>query len=332
MSTLRPNASLIVRPDLALVAAAAISSIAALAIADMVLPPVPVQTRTGQIFKIPTESILSLPDVNRERGSGYNRVRGKFTIDTYMTEEAGIEEAVFVEDVAEYGAVVAGEGVASTRCRDIIIRAREKRVADTCINESTWTAGGATGKTVGTAWSSSSATPAADVDDCATNIFNATGVPKDQLSLVIPLPTFNKLAFVTDFITKMKLDSAGLSAQVTPAQAALYFGVKEVLVAKLTYNTAKDGQPASVSTIWNKNYAFLFLRMEGAMAIGPSTVDMGAPGLGCSPRWELMDAGGYNAFTYGENQTNSDIVRVNQHCDEKIVHTVYANLIKGIYP
>lgn len=335
MSIIRPSTSVIVRPDLAIVTAAALSIAAGQAIADMVLPPVPVTTRTGQIWTVPAESILTLHNTKRERLGDYNRRRTKFTTSNFMCEERGLEEPVAVEDTAEYGVWIAGETAATKRCVDDIIRDREKAVADLCINETTFPISGTTGVSVGTAWTSASATPAANIDSAASNIWGKTGVTKDQLTLVIPIQTAMLIPFTTDFTTKMKLDTAGLSALPTTDQLRIYFGVKEVLLAGMPYNTADDNLTPSLTTIWNKNYCFLYYRMTEALPMGQN-VDAGVPGLGCSPRWSLIDSGagvnGVGVYSYPEDSKNAGIVRASQYMDEILCNSSYANLIKGVNP
>lgn len=330
MTQIGPNLTVVVRSDLAIATAATLVGLAGLAIADIALPQVGVQTRTGQIWKMDTESLLQLPDTLRARGSGYNRIRTKMTPSTFTCEQNAIEEAVLVEDTAEFGEFFAGEMSASIRCRDIVLRARENRVASALFNETTFPASGTTGLTVGTAWTNAAATPAANVNTVATFIYNKTGITKDQLSLIVPYESLQLLSFVTDYITKMKLDVSEMGADVSAQQAAKYFGVKEVLVGRMTYNNAKDNQTAVPTAIWNKNYAFLFHRMEAARAIGAGEIDAGVVGLGCSPRWDRMDSGSYGVYSYGENNTDSGIVRVSQYVDEIICNTECGALIKGI--
>lgn len=332
MSAIRPGSLVIARPELVIAAAACAIGLSNLAIADRLLPAVNVPSRTGEIWKIPAEVLARIPATDRERGSGFNRIRTKFTSDSYMTKQRGLEEQIPDEDILEFGQMLSSEISASTRLIDTLIRVHEKRVADK-FNTTEFPLSGDTGVSVGTAWTSASATPAANVDAAAENIRKRTGVPKSMLTLMIPRPSFNKLPFITDYITKMKLDSAGMSSTVTEQQAAIYFGVKEVVIGELTYvSSDENASTTTFADIWNKDRAVLLLPMSGLASFGDDILDARVMGLGCRPRWGAMDNGSWNIETYGEDAVSSSVVRASAFTTEMFINKEYCNLIGNINP
>jgi hypothetical protein len=123
------------------------------------------------------------------------------------------------------------------------------------------------GNAAAASWSTyATATPAADVAVEADVIFKAHGITKDQLTLEIPAYLAARLAFVADFRTAMKLLTTPLLGSVSEAQAAQYFGVKECVFAGAGYNTANEGQTASISYIAPTDKVLLYKRADGDLA------------------------------------------------------------------
>lgn len=315
---IRPNSTTFPRPDLATVAAG-FSEKTQTFIADLVLPNVPVPDETGIFYKEPTDSILQLPSVRRTPGSNYNRITNKATTANWFCEEFAIEKAIDRHDRKRYPSALAGESACARRCWSILKRQREKRVAD-MFNNTNLPNSGTTGVAIsgGSEWTVAASTPSADVASGALAIENKTGVKKSFLSLILPTGVMAKLAYNTDFITKMKTLNAPFSGDVTEALAALYFGVKEVLAPTARYNTLSEDATPTLSTIWNADESYLFLRAEDVLNNGVAT-----PGLGWTYRWAEMGTD-MNFYSYGEDPTNCDVVRAEEFTDEIFAHTDYA--------
>lgn len=319
MALIRPNSTILARPDMAIVAGN-YSEEGENFLADLVLPACPVDTETGKYDKEDVASIVQVPDVVRAKGSNYNRIGNEVTDANWFTREYALEMATDRHDRDRYPDVLVSEQSCSQRVVMGLKRAREVRVATLmeALAASVTIAGGSE-------WTIVTSTPAADVAAPAQTIEDATGVTKDQLTLILPSAVLNKLAFVTDFIDKCKAANAPFRGFATPELAALYFGVKQVWVPSARKNTASMGATATLATIWDKDSAHLIYPMKNPAARGVRQA-----GAGCTFRWNKMGTD-YGVFTYGEDPTNTDVVRVEEFADEQLINSVYCGRIANVF-
>ena len=324
MSFIRPSQTVLGRPDLALVAAGYSSKFYNF-LADRLLPPVLVQSETGVYFNMPADALAGMSENRRNASSAFNRISRKASASPYYTREFGLEEAIDRTDKKRYPGGIVSEQASVDLVMEQMKKAREKRVAGLLINETNFPASGTTGLTVSTKWDAVASTPASDLQTCADNIRNATGVPKPFQTLVVSRYTLDHLAFVTDVRNMLKVSQSPFAGQISADMAAVYFGVKEVLVGDAMYLSSSDDVATPVlSDIWTKTYAFLCVPM-----IDPAVNTTRQPGLGATFRWDVQGAG-YIVETYGEDPVDSDIVRVREFADEKIINSGYGNLLNTV--
>jgi hypothetical protein len=98
------------------------------------------------------------------------------------------------------------------------------------------------------------------------------------------------------------------------------FGLN-VIVAGAVYDSAKEGQAASITDIWDDEYALLFVK---------STGDLRSPGLGRTFIWTDDSPQNLNVESYREEQTRADIIRVRHHWVGKVLKPEYAWLLSNI--
>lgn len=321
---INPNSTTLARPDLAFVVTE-FTSENTVYIADKILPFQPMKFRSDTFNKLKAESLAGMPNAERETGGGFNRISRKVTTDTYACLEYGLEEAIDVQDPSIYGNIVAGEQQSVLTVAEYMKRIFEKAVSDAVINETNFPASGTTGKTLTVGWDDPASTPAADVAVCAENIRAATGISKQFLTLEISPYTYAKLFSVLDVRDALKITTQQFGATITLEALAVYFGVKEVIVGTMTYNTANDGLTPSYSDMWNADYAFLFFKMEPGMV-----PDTKKAGLGLTFVWDYAsDNSTYLVETYNQDQIASQVARVRQWRHSKIVNSLFGNLIKN---
>jgi len=287
-------------------------------------PVIEVARQTGSFGKIPIEQLLQSPDTERAPGSGYNRGSFTFTTATYACDEHGHEEPVDDREARIYRDYFDAEVVATQRARDAILRNHERRVAAALFNATTFTS---QTTSITNEWDSnhtSDATPIANVETAVQAVYNRTGLWPNALIL-------NRLVFrnlrlldeITDAIQAAGAGAAAKASDITPQMLASVFDLDYVLVAGSAYNSAKEGQSASVSSIWSSEYA-----MVARIA---TTNDPKEPCIGRTFHWgeDGSEIGGV-VESYRDESVRSDIIRCRMDTDELVLYTEAAQLLDNV--
>lgn len=229
-------------------------------VAGLVAPALPVDKATGTLMVVSATTGKTLETTKRGKGGAYPEVSGNLSSVTYSTEDNGAEFAVDAVQAKAYAMQLdmdqAGSGAAFST---VAIRYEYDTFAGAA---SVYTQ--VSGNAAGVAWTTyATATPAADVAIEAAEITKLHGVPKSEMTLLIPRARFDILPFIADVRARLQIQTQPFAGSLTEAQAAQYFGVKEVIVASATYNTANEGQTASMGYIHPSTSCLLFVRSEG---------------------------------------------------------------------
>ncbi|MDP3786126.1 MAG: hypothetical protein Q8R05_01005, partial [Candidatus Omnitrophota bacterium] len=97
-------------------------------------------------------------------------------------------------------------------------------------------------------------------------------------------------------------------------------GIKEIVVGKGIYNSAKEGKPFASADIWNDDYAMV--------AVIDASQRLSSPSLGRTFLWTLDSPENATVEQYRDDAARSDIFRVRQHVDEHIIDPYFAHLMK----
>ena len=283
-----------------------------------ILPIFKTPKREPDIPVMPREAILKHPsDIKREARANYSRGDYEFETMTLRTEEFGYEEPVDDVERAMYSDYFSADEWAMRRAADILLRAQEARIFAAVMNVTTFAS--YTADVDSNEWNdATSATPKADIDTHANTIYGNCGMFPTHLA--IP---------VTVFIAVMNCDEIRNYLQYTnphllqgrEAQRQMlsnYLGV-EVIILGAPYDSAKEGQAASLANIWGTEYGMLFVKQDSA--------DLRSPGLGRTFLWTADSPENLNVESYREEQTRSDIIRVRHHCIERILKPEYGMLL-----
>jgi hypothetical protein len=169
------------------------------------------------------------------------------------------------------------------------------------------------------------ATPIDDVEASVRRIHTATGVWPD--SLIVTKTGFRDLRQCDQILDRISATGAGdkiKATDVTPAMLAAVFDLRQILVAAGDYNTADEGQSASLSPIWNPEYA-----MVAKLAESNSIEE---PCLGRTFHWTADGSQqGGTVESYYSDPDRSDVTRVRHDVDEKILYLELADLLSNIY-
>lgn len=307
------------RPDLGVLAYEHMGHAAANGfIADQVLPVFETAKKDAQFPKIPREAFLKVPNTRRVARGAYNRSDWAFETDNYQCEEDGWEEVIDDAEAALYARFFDAETVATIRATNILLRAREKRVADAVFNATTWTPVAVTNE-----WDdAANATPLTDVKAGKKAIRDKTGLIPN--TLIIAYSTFLDLGLCAQVIDRIKYTNPNVQAGEIPASLlAQFFGVQQVLVGGAIMDaTAKGKSMVTATDLWSKEYAMLCY-VSGSN-------DLMEPTLGRTFLWTEDSPEMLNVETYREEKVRGDVVRVRHSTDEKLLHVECGYLLSNI--
>lgn len=291
-------------------------------IADLVAPAIDVAEQSGNIGKVPIESLLQDRDTARTSGGGYARQNFKFSTFSYATEEHGAEEVVDDRRSKIYKRYIDAELIATKRALDVVLRNREKRVASLLFNATTWAS---YKTTIVNEWDDyGNATPIDDVETGIQAVIAQCGLEPN--ALILNRDVLRNLRHCEQIVDRVKyagFDDPKLPLETVARVLAEAFGLRKVIVAGGLKNTAKQGQDASIGRIWNPEYAMLARVAEG--------MDPQEPCVARSFHY-TEDGSELNGVveTYREEGVRGDIVRVRHETDEVVMYTEAAHLFENV--
>ena len=308
-----PQGGAILRADLRGVVEEAFNQ-GALYIGAKVMPPIGVTAAAGQYPKIGITAGNFLRDEVKRRGRGanYARVKRAWGSDTYTTIEYGIEVPVDDSDSADLGRFFSLEATETRRTYEQVQLAHERRVAAAIMNATNFNR--ITSATAYTAANADTFDLGWDIDLAKAEI-NNRGENASALSVVMSYDMFLRARASTRLQNRIRgtisTDSQLVLSKEAMAQA---LDVKEVLIGAAKYDTSKQGSAtASLSSIWGNTYIWVGNILPSS---GPEGLMAG--GAGYTLFWE-QDAALFQVEQYREEQTRSNIIRVRQNTDEKVV-------------
>jgi hypothetical protein len=282
----------------------------------------PVEMAAGTFGKIPVEQLLQKGDTARAPGAGYGRGKWTFDKDTYATKENGWEEPVDDNESAMYGRYVNSYDMAARRAYDKVLRNLETRISAAIFNTTTWT-GTPLATALSAAWSTaSSSTPITNINAAVRKVRDNSGLWPNTLILT-------KEAFRQVRMSQQIIDIVKYSGYYDPTQVGITtrvlsqaFDLPNILVSGGTLNSADEGQSATFTNIWDPTMAMVCY-------LNPS-MDTRVPTLARCFHWGGDGSDINGAFeSYREESTRSDIVRVRNQSDEKVMYAELGHLLTG---
>jgi hypothetical protein len=283
-------------------------------IADILAPVTPVPDKVGVFGVIPVEAFLTMPpSIERAPKAGYNRTEWDLEDQTYRCKEYGHEEVKDDGEAKRYQDYFDYETVLAMRGDTILNVMRERRLVSLLHNETTFPLSGNTGLSLAVEWdNNSSATPIDNIQAGLAGIRARSGLTADTLQV-----SWNGWRDLWQCDQVRNSFSHAISINIPePENAAAnrdlagVLGVKQLVVGDAVYNSAAKGQAAVLSEGWSNEYA--------ALLVTPSGPDIAQP---CGLRTMSYDADGgiKTVEEYREDPTRSDVIRVRQVVQEKII-------------
>jgi hypothetical protein len=169
-------------------------------------------------------------------------------------------------------------------------------------------------------WNDSTSKVLSVIKTAKDSIAGYVGVGANNVTLSYPV--FSALQFHPEIYSVLGANYKGAFGLLNEAAFAAAFGVDRVLVAKAIYNTAKEGQTASLDYLWGKTCIVSY--------IAPSSTSEMDPGLGaritCPAKLPEVSVGSYTPE--GNDPGKLIMLKQNRAYSNTLVKTDAAYLIR----
>lgn len=263
-------------------------------IADKVFPGVPVDTDSGTYFTFDKKYWLSDEMVPRAPGQKYPRGIFNMGTDTYTTYQWALAKDIADEvDASNRSPMNLRQAATRWLASKALIR-KERLWAAAFMTTSVW----GTDKTDATKWSTTDTSdPIKDVGLGRRTMSQATGFEPNVM--IMGEIVLDRLIEHPDMAGKIQYVKAATAANIRAALAEL-FQIEQILVGKAIYNSANEGQSASVSPIIDDDC--LLLHVTSAPSIEE-------PSAGYGFHWAPGGGLGSIRPPYRDEEAETDLVR-----------------------
>jgi hypothetical protein len=286
-------------------------------IADRVLPKYGVAKESATLSVLQREN-TNIPETKHANGAAYNRVDLYLEDMDYTCVDHGLEAQLTDRDREKFRDDFDAEVEKIKSIKLKMSLAREKRVKDLTFNTTTWTGASLYTDNSGSPW-----------DTVTTNIIGQVAAAKEKVrlgagviadSLIVGEAAFQNMLQNTGIIGRFPGATLVTQAMIEAAMSAI-FGLEQLIVGGSVYNSADEGQTYSATDMWGDDYAMVAL-------LGREGLPITEPQLGRTILWERYTPDLVYADEYREEQTKSDVYRVEESIDEKVIEAVFGHLIK----
>lgn len=261
---------------------------------------------------------LTIPETKHANGAAYNRVELYMDEMAYACTDHGLEGQVTDRDREKYADDFDAEVEKTQAVKIKMLMAREKRIKDLIFNTTTWTGADLYTDNSGSPWDAAGTGIIKQVQTAREKVRINTGVPAN--ALIISESSLINMMNNTEIKAKFP-GATVITEAMLRAQMAAILGIQELLVGQAVYNSADEGQDFSGSEIWVDDYAMVTV-------LGEEGLPMTEPQLGRTVLWQNYISDIEYVESYREEQTKSDIIRVEHSVDEKIFDAYFGHLMK----
>jgi hypothetical protein len=284
-------------------------------VADLALPPATVGKKASTMGVITREN-LKRANADHANGAAFNRVTLISEDKSYACVDHGLEGQLTDEDRSTYETDYDAEyETVQSTARKMYIE-REIRVMEAMFNTTTFTGADLYTDNSGSPWDNIATTIIAQVIAAKTKVRLNCGVMPD--TMLIGQTALENLLLNTQIRAQFPGAQMITLAMIQQALGSI-FGLQNLIVGKVGYDSADEGQDFSGSEIWADDYALIYKRHTGGRA---------TPGLGRNMEWNGVDGGLGLVKEYREEQTESDIFRVRDFSFEWIFDAYFGHLMK----
>lgn len=288
-------------------------------VAEQVLPVLDVAKEAATISVITRENARTVEN-RHANGATFPRVHLGSEDKTYTTADYGLEGQLTDTDRERFMDDYSPEVEMVQVVKTDMLMAKEIRAAAALFNTTTWPSGTAALYTDVTGdWDAAGSDVIGHVRAAIEQVRKNTGVRADSM-LVGPV-TYNNLKLNTAILARFVAVPV-LTPSIWRQYLAELLELRNIFVADGVYNSAAEGLTASMADVWSDDYALVFKRQNGSLAM---------PGLGRTVRWMgpagVLVNGMENVVQYREEQTESDVFRVREYVGEFICDAYFGHLL-----
>lgn len=262
------------------------------------------------------ESLLKRADAKRAPRSAYNRIGVELEDLAYECKEYGLEGPLEDSERSNFESDFDAELETTEAVEHKLLSEQEIRVATLLFNTTTWTGAALYTNNSAAPWATAASGVIAHVLAAKAKVRDNTGVEPN--ALIISGTTLDNL-LKNDGILARFPGAAVINEKMIRANLAAILGLEKLIVGKKRYDSAKEGQAFSSSTIWSDSYAMVAKISTGSV--------LSDPGLGKTMLWTADSPSNVVVEEYREEQTRSDIFRVRHNLVEKVFDKYFAHLM-----
>ncbi len=274
--------------------------------------------KSAKFSAITRETLTQVGDTKRATRGNYNRGRVGARDNQYSCEENGWENPLGDEERKLYQNDFDAELAATKAALGIIMRGQELRITGKIFNTATFT---------GTdLFTDNSASPWTNVaTDAIQQVRNAKAKVRincgmEANALVLSQTNIDRLKSNAGIKDAIKYTARLTDQEIDNALADL-FGVKYILKGRTIRNTSKEGKAFSGADIWSALYAMVAIVVENGQ-------DLTQPGIGRTFLWTEDCPENVYVEQYRDEDVRSDVFRIRQHTDEKLIDPYFGHLMK----
>lgn len=287
-------------------------------IASKVLAPVGVAKQAAYYPAITRETALTTAVTKRASKAGYNRVDMGAEDKSFSCEEHGLEGAVDDRLRSLYASDFDYELAVTKQVARKVKLAQEVRVKDLVMNTTTWTGSSLYTDVSAAPWDTASSDVIGHIK-AAKELVRTNGGGKANALILSAAQMANLLA--NEAVIARFPGAVEVTHQMVKNALGAIFDLQFLIVGGALYNTANEGQTASLSDVWSDDYAMIArINLPGD--------SLEAPGLGRIFRWTQEVAEELLVESYREENLRGDIIRCRHDVDEVINGAEFGHLLK----
>ncbi len=290
-------------------------------IADQVMPRVPVSTENFKWLEYPLADAFTIPNTAVSRRGQVPEVEFGATEQAAAVNDYGLQNVLPNSDI-EAAAAQRAQGLSTFDPRNhatamltgLMLLDREVRVAAAVQNSANYAAANVTTiASAGDRFDSDTSDPEAVIDAALNGVLLFR-----PNTAAMSAQVWQKMRRQPNLVKAVR-GTVQADGKITRQEFADYFEIPNVLIGEAFVNTARPGQPASLSRAWGKHISLLYIdRMantQGGMTWG-FTASFGSRIAGTIPDADVGLKGG-------------EVIRVGERCAELVVAKAAGALIQN---
>lgn len=272
--------------------------------------------RKAATIGVVTRENTKRADAKHSNGGAFNRVNLTTEDKAYACEDFGLEGVLSDDDRANYASDYDAELETSQIVQRAVLVEQEVRVKTAVFNTTTFTGAALFTDNSAAPWDAAASDAIGQIQAAKDYVRINSGMPAN--AIIMGKASLNNLLANTAILARFP-GALAITQEMLQTNMAAIFGLEKLIVGTKTYDSAIEGQVFVGADIWPDDYAMVCRISEGPLSSG---------GLGRTLLWTPLSPDIVNVETYREEQTKSDIIRVEQYCDELLCDAYFGHLMQ----